>query len=70
MGTLYFNWQWTLDGSHLTSTSQPLTLMCFNTFYLEAENPTCEILADTKNMRWARHSQSLNGNGEIGKSDR
>ncbi|MEH2047318.1 hypothetical protein [Nostoc sp.] len=57
-------------GKEERSTTQPLTLVCINTFQLKTENPAHEVLVDTKNMRWANHSQSLNGNGEIAKSDR
>ncbi|MEH2302518.1 MAG: hypothetical protein V7K88_26940 [Nostoc sp.] len=35
-------------GKEERPTTQPLTLVCFNTFQLKAENPAREVLADTK----------------------
>ncbi|MEH2275936.1 MAG: hypothetical protein V7K40_14400 [Nostoc sp.] len=35
-------------GQEERPTTQPLTLVCFNTFQLKAQNPAREVLANTK----------------------
>ncbi|MEH2412256.1 hypothetical protein [Nostoc sp.] len=42
-------------GKQQRLTTQTLILLCFNTFRLKAQNSAREVLADTKNLRWAIH---------------